>query len=130
MPSTLTTWNAKLWPYAMAGAKATIVDALGAVYPSDLTRNALNRLNEMGLMDRKCALNLRRSMLPTHVEVTHLNIDLAHDCDMACGYCYLQPILQRVETDIYGRKNRKKAIDFLMKAIWRFKDMLRQLLWW
>ena len=90
-----------------------IVDALGAVYPSHLIRNALTRLNDMGLIAERCPESATIKA-PDQMEVTHLNIDLAHDCDMACGYCYLAPILQRAKPRYMNEKTAKKAIDFLM----------------
>ncbi len=98
------------------GRKAKeIISALGAVYPSDLIHNALDRLSELGLMTDRCHESATISA-PEQVEVTHLNIDLAHDCDMACGYCYLEPILQREKPRYMDEKTALRAVDFLMDA--------------
>jgi uncharacterized protein len=95
--------------------ESEILDTLRAVYPSNLISNALDHLNEMGLMVERCPES-STIIAPEQVEVTHLNIDLAHDCDMACDYCYLEPILQGAKPRYMDEKTARKAIDFLMKT--------------
>ena len=96
-------------------SERAIVNALRQVYPSRLIRNALVRLSESELIVETCCESAPINV-PEQVEVTHLNIDLAHDCDMACGYCYLAPILKRAKPRYMDEKTARKAIDFLLNA--------------
>ena len=52
---------------------------------------------------------------PDEMEMIHLNIDLAHDCNLACNYCYLKEILQHTEPKYMDEDIAKRGIDLLLR---------------
>ena len=91
-----------------------VINLLEGVHPHDTVKATLNKLSEEGMVGE------RRSepavvMPPDEMEMIHLNIDLAHDCNLACNYCYLKEILQHSEPEYMDEDIAKKGIDLLLR---------------
>ncbi len=64
-----------------------VINLLEGVHPHDTVKATLNKLSEKGMVgERRSELTV--VMPPDEMEMIHLNIDLAHDCNLACHYCY------------------------------------------
>ena len=91
-----------------------VINLLEGVHPHDTVKATLNKLSEEGMVGE------RRSepavvMPPDEMEMIHLNIDLAHDCNLACNYCYLKEVLQHSEPEYTDEDIAKKGIDLLLR---------------
>ena len=91
-----------------------VINLLEGVYLHDTVKATLNKLSEKGMVGE------RRSepvvvMTLDEMEMIHLNIDLAHDCNLACNYCYLKEVLQHSEPEYTDEDIAKKGIDLLLR---------------